>query len=175
MKLLRSADGHPVVALLITTLLLYAGQMVWACRSANPVLLANAAARDRVSLYGQLASSATALLAVSLTVLAILLALPDRPAVQDLRSGPTWLRLQATLLSAALLCLSTLVCALLAAGIDNGEVGKEWLELLLLTCAVMAVFSVLLGGVVFGLFLRVANQPSDPSRGRGEGIELERD
>jgi len=107
------------------------------------------------------------MLAVSLTVLAILLALPDRPALEDLRSSDAWSRLQATLLAAALLCLITLVSAHLGAAIDDHVKSKQWLDLLMITAATMAVIAVLLGGTVFALFLRVSQEPLDPSRGRG--------
>jgi putative exporter of polyketide antibiotics len=108
------------------------------------------------------------MLAVTLTVLAILLALPDRPALEDLRASDAWTRLQATLLATALLCLITLVSALLGAAIDDQATGKQWLDLLTITAGAMAVTAVLLSGVVFALFLRISQQPADPSTGRGQ-------
>lgn len=168
-RLFRAADERPVVTVFVATALLFIGLLAWAWRSSAPVLLANAPAKDRVALYGQFASTSVALLAVSLTVLAILVALPDRPAVEELRRGPAWPRLQAFLLSTALLCLVTLVCAHLGAAIDNRRDGREWLELLLVTGAVMSVLCNLASGLAFGLFLRRANEPPDPSEGRGLG------
>jgi hypothetical protein len=168
-RVLRAADEHPVATLMATTVVLYLGLRSWGHFAHDPVLLARADSKDRVTLYGQFASSAVALLAVSLTVLAILVALPDRPTVADLRRGSSWPRIQAFLLSTALLCIVSLVCAHVGAAIDNGMNGREWLELLLLTTATMSVVSVLTGGLAFGLFLRRANELSDPSEGRGTG------
>jgi hypothetical protein len=107
------------------------------------------------------------LLAVTLTVLAILLALPDRVTLEELRASPAWPRLQGTLLATASLCLVTLVSAQLGAAIDDEPKGKQWLDLLTITSGCMAIIAVLLGGVVFGLFLRAFQQPVDPSKGRG--------
>lgn len=169
MGLLRAADDRPVVALVVTTVVLYGGLRVWAAFADAPILLARSKPDARVMLYGQFASSAVALLAVSLTVLAILIALPDRQAVAELRAGPAWPRLQGFLLAAALLCLVTLVCAHVGAGVDTRARGREWLELLLTATAAMSIISVLAGGLAFGLFLRRAADPPDPSQGRGLG------
>lgn len=168
MRILRLADRHPAAALLLVTGGCYLGLLAWSWRRSEPLLLARAEGSRRVDLYGQIASSSVALLAVSLTVLAILLALPDRPVISDLRSTAVWPRLQATLLVAALLCLITLVGAHVAAGIDGRQDAVEWLSLLVVSAAGGAVLSVLIGGIVFGLFLRASQQPLDPSVGRGE-------
>jgi hypothetical protein len=120
-------------------------------------------------LYGQFSASAVALLAVSLTVLAILVALPDREAVAELRAGPAWPLIQAFLLCTAFLCLITLVCAHVGAAVDIHRRGREWLELLLIAAGAMSVVSVFASGVAFGLFLRRASDPPDPSKGRGMG------
>lgn len=138
MKLLRAADDRPVAALLIVTVVLYIGLRVWDHFSKGPILLARVAPDDRVTLYGQFASSAVALLAVSLTVLAILVALPDREAVAELRAGSAWPRIQAFLLCTALLCLVTLVSSHVGAAVDGEKRGREWLELLVLATGTFA-------------------------------------
>lgn len=168
-KLLRAADRHPVVAVLLFAVALCLGLVAWAWRDKQPVLLARMSGDDRVSLYGQFASTAVALLAVSLTVLAILVALPDRESVRQLRDGPAWPRIQAFLLCAAGLCLVTLVTAHVGAAVDGNDDGHEWLELLVVVGAISSVISVLAGGTAFGLFLRRADDPPDPSAGRGLG------
>ncbi len=167
MRLVRFADRHPVGVLLTTSVAIYAGLLIWSEERSHPLLLARAQAHDRTTIYGQFASSAVALLAVTLTVLAILLALPDRETLVELRASATWPRLQGTLLAAALLCVVTLVSAHLGAAIDDLPKGKQWLDLLTITAGGMAIVAVLLGGAVFALFLRAAQQPVDPSRGRG--------
>lgn len=168
-NVLRAADDRPVVTVLVFAAFLYVALSVWAWRSPAPILLARADGEDRVTLYGQFASTSVALLAVSLTVLAILVALPDREAVREMREGPAWPRIQAFLLSAALLCLVTLISSHLGAALDADDDGREWLELLVVAGAVASVLSVLAGGIAFGLFLRRANEPPDPSAGRGMG------
>jgi hypothetical protein len=166
-KVLRFADRHPVAVLLIMAVVSYGGLIIWSVERSSPLLLARAVPSDRIVIYGQFASSAVALLAVSLTVLAILLALPDRGTLEELRASSAWPRLQATLLSAALLCVIALVAAHLGAAIDDQPKGKQWLDLLAISSGCMAVIAVVLGGVVFALFLRASQQPPDPSEGRG--------
>jgi hypothetical protein len=130
--------------------------------------MANLSDDERLSLYGQFSSSAVALLAVALTVLAVLVALPDRPAVEELREGATWSRLQGLLMAVALLCLIALVTAHLGSGIDNGKTGKEWLELIVIATSLTAVLALVVAGAVFALFLQVADEDApNPSGGRG--------
>lgn len=168
MKALQFADRHPVATLAGIATAIYVGLLVWSAQRSSPLLLARACPTDRTTIYGQFASSAVALLAVSLTVLAILLALPDRPTLKELRASATWPRLQGTLLTAALFCLVTLVSAHIGAAIDDQPEGKQWLDLLTITFGAMAIVAVSIGGIVFALFLRASQQPSDPSAGRGE-------
>lgn len=168
MKLIRFTDRHPVVGLLSVAVTVYGGLLISSAAARRPLLLARAEPAHRLDMYGQFASCAVAMLAVTLTVLAILLALPDRPALEDLRASDAWTRLQATLLATALLCLITLVSALLGAAIDDQATGKQWLDLLTITAGAMAVTAVLLSGVVFAMFLRISQQPPDPSTGRGQ-------
>lgn len=167
-KLAKWADAHPVHALACVAALAYIGLLFWAHERSAPLLLAAAGPAHRMDIYSEFASTAVALLAVALTVLAILLALPDRPAVAELRKGESWARLQGTLLAAALFCLITLVASHLGAAIDDRKVGKAWLGLLAFAGGAMSIISVLLGGVVFALFLDVSQKPADPSSGRGE-------
>ena len=125
-KPLRAADDRPVVTVLILAALLYAALNVWAWRSSAPVLLARADGKERVTLYGQFASTSVALLAVSLTVLAILVALPDREAVRrTTRRTGVAAHIQAFLLCAAFLCLITLVASHLGAALDARDDGCE--------------------------------------------------
>jgi hypothetical protein len=168
-KLLRAADERPVASLLLFAGVLYAALLGWARFSSAPVLLGRLDGEARLAVYGQLANTAVALLAVSLTVLAILVALPDREAVIELREGPAWPLIQAFLLGTAFLCLVTLVTAHLGTALDAGDDGREWLGLLVVTSAVMSVVSVFASGIAFGLFLRRAGEPADPSVGRGSG------
>jgi heme A synthase len=168
MSLVRWADEHPVRTLACIAGLVYIGLLIWAQSRSAPLLLADASPDHRMDIYSEFASTAVALLAVALTVLAILLALPDRPAVSELREGESWARLQGTLLAAALFCLITLVASHLGAAIDDKNVGKDWLGLLAFVGGAMSIVSVLLGGVVFALFLHVSQAPADPSVGRGE-------
>jgi hypothetical protein len=167
-KALKAADRHPVATLTAISLATYVGLLIWSWLRSDPLLLARAVAADRVTVYGQLAASAVAMLAVTLTVLAILVALPDRPGVEELRDSGSWPRLQGTLLASALLCLVTLVTGHLGVALDNKQTGKPWLELAAITAASMAVISVIVCGVVFALFLHVAPEPEEPSKGRGE-------
>lgn len=121
-----------------------------------------------MALYGQFASSAVALVAVALTVLAILFALPDRERLKTLREEPAWPRLQALLMAAAVLCFVTLVTAHVGSAVDRKMPGIEWLEQILLASSVMAVLALLVAGVTFALVLSiVAEDPDSPTSGQG--------
>lgn len=142
---------------------------VWSALHAGPLLLARAEPDARLALYGQLAASAVAILGISLTVLAILLALPDRPAIADIRESETWPRLKGLLMAIAFLSLVTLVSAQIGAAVDNGRSGSETIEQIALASAIATVVAMVVAGVTFWLVLRRADESDDPSRGRGQG------
>jgi hypothetical protein len=168
-KALSWADDHPVLATCILASVIFVGLRTWSCVDDDPVLLAGAKPDQRVAIYGQMAGTAVATMGIALTVLAILLALPDRPAITDIRESDTWPRLRGLLLTVALLSLIALVSAHLGAGIDNANVGREWLEQVMLAAATAAVVALLFAGLTFWLVLARSDEPDDPSRGRGMG------
>jgi hypothetical protein len=149
--------------------MIFLGLRVWSLFDSSPVLLARAEPMQRVTIYGQVAGSAVATLGIALTVLAILLALPDRPAIKDIRESDTWPRLRGLLLTIGLLALIALVAAHLGAAIDNATKGREWLEQVMLASVATAVLALLFAGVTFWQVLKRADEPDDPSRGRGQG------
>lgn len=164
----KKVDNHPVVAAFALTGTMFGALLIWASLASDPVLLGRAGVEHRTNLYGQVSSTAVALLAVALTVLSILIALPDRPRVEELRQRSGWRLLQAMLMAAALLCLLTLVAAHVGAAVDR-KAPIEWLEQLTVASAVSALITVAISGVAFAMLLRAASQPPDPSLGRGEG------
>jgi hypothetical protein len=171
--ILRWADDHPVAATIGLAIICFAGLHVWSAAHDGPLLLARADPTARLTLYGQITSTAVALLGISLTVLAILLALPDRPAIADIRGSDTWPRLRGLLLTVGLLALIALVAAHIAAALDDGKTGIEWLEQVVLACALTIVLALIAAGVTFWLLLKQVDEPDDPSRGRGQGPDGE--
>lgn len=169
MNILIWADDHPVFATCIVAALIFVGLRIWSLCDDDPVLLAAAKPQQRVELLGQIASSAVAILGISLTVLAILIALPDRPVISDLRKSDTWPRLRALLLTIALLALVAVVTSHIGAGVDNATHGLEWLEQVTLASAAAGVLALLVAGLTFSLVLKKAEGPDDPSRARGQG------
>lgn len=169
MKAVDWADDHPASATLVLAVLIFLALRVWAFLHAGPLLLARAEPDARLALYGQLAASAVAVLGISLTVLAILLALPDRPAITDIRASDTWPRLKGLLMAIAALSLVALVSAQAGAAVDNGHSGCEAIEQVTLAAALATVVAMVVAGVTFWLVLRNADDPDDPSRGRGQG------
>jgi hypothetical protein len=167
--LLNWADDHPVEATLALALLSFIGLRIWSAVHDGPLLLARATPDQRLVLYGQVTASAVAILGISLTVLAILLALPDRPATADIRNSPTWPRLKALLLTVALVALIDLVAAHLGAALDDSVSGVEWLEDVVLASSLTTLIALLAAGTTFWLVLRRADDGEDPSRGRGQG------
>jgi hypothetical protein len=168
-RLLRWADMHPAPATLLIAVLAFIGLHTWAAIHDGPLLLARAEPERRLALYGQLGSSAVAILGISLTVLAILIALPDRPTIADIRESDTWPRLQGLLLTIAFLALLALLAAHLGSAIDDEAAGRECLEQVLLACSFATVVALLVAGLTFWLVLKRAEEPDDPSRGRGQG------
>ncbi len=169
MKMLTWGDEHPVGATCIVAVVIFVALRVWSLLDNDPVLLARADPDQRVTIYGQVAGSAVATLGIALTVLAILIALPDRPVINDIRKSDTWPRLRGLLLTIALLALIALVTGHVGAGIDNANDGRESLEQVMLASVASAVLALLVAGLTFWLVLREADHPDDPSRGRGEG------
>jgi len=166
-RVAKLADRQPAGAALASWAIVYVGLRAWSYFDDAPVLLARAEPERRDDLYTMLASSTASMLAVTLTVLAILYALPDRPAIREARGSDTWPALQGLLLSVALLCLVSMVTAHVGLAVDHDKPGVEWLEQILLTSAVVATLALLVAGLVFAAVLYLASQPEDPSAGRG--------
>jgi hypothetical protein len=164
-------DKHPVATSLALVGVLFFGLLIWAWRDPNPVLLGRAAIDHRTDIYSQFASTAVALLAVALTVLSILVALPDQPRVRELRDRSGWRLLQNVLLAASFLCLVTTVAAHVGTGVDRGK-PLEWLEQLTVAAGIGSILTVAVAGAAFAMLLRATTQPADPSIGRGEGARI---
>jgi hypothetical protein len=162
-------DRHPAQSIGLTAVLIYIGLRIFSQLHDGPVLLASADPQQRLAIYGETANSAVAILGIALTVLTILLALPDRPIVKDVQASETWPRLQALLMMTALLALIALVASHLATAIDNGALGREWLEQVVVASSVTTVVAIAFAGLTFWLVLIRIDEPDDPSRGRGEG------
>jgi hypothetical protein len=163
------ADEHPTLVTGIVAVSLFVALRAWSIADDDPVLLARTDPGLRASIYSQFAGSAAALVGISLTVLAILLALPDRPSVADIRESDTWPRLRSLLLAVALLALVTMVTAHVATGVDTGKPGLEWLEQVIMAASITCALAMLAAGITFALLLYAADQPADPSEGRGLG------
>jgi hypothetical protein len=159
---LEAADRRPVHVVVGFFAVSFVGLLAWGYLDGGPVLLAGAKPDHRTVVYGQLSQSAVGMLAVSLTVLAILTALPDRRGVQDLRGRRAWRLLLAGLAATAGLCLVCLIAAHLGGALDNGADGKEWLSSLTIASAVSAIVSLLVFGAAFTLALPRAHDPPDP-------------
>lgn len=162
------ADRQPAGAALLLWILVYLGLRVWGSIDAGPVLLARAEPGRRDALYTTFSSSTASMLAVTLTILAILYALPDRDGIREVRGSSSWPALQGLLLSVAFLCLVCLVTAHLGLALDHGVPGKEWLEFILISASSVATLALLTGGLVFSVILYIGAQPPDPSDGRGD-------
>lgn len=166
MGVLLAADKHPVPVVAGFVTATYGGLLVWGHFDDNAILLARADADHRTVVYGQLSQSAVGMLAVSLTVLAILTALPDRPGVHDLRSRDAWTLLLTGLVATAALCLACLIAAHLGGALDNAKDGKEWLSSFVIATAASAVIGVVFFGAAFTLALRRSQDPQDPMDAR---------
>jgi hypothetical protein len=162
------ADRQPAGAAFVVWVVIYVSLRIWAHFDTQPVLLARAEPARRGDIYTMFSSSTASMLAVTLTVLAILYALPDRPAIREARESSSWPALQGLILSVALLCLVALVTAHIGLAIDHGKPGREWLEFILVSSVTVATLALLTAGLVFAAVLYLASQPRDPSAGRGD-------
>lgn len=169
MRAVNWGDDHPGLVALAFAAVVFVALQVWSALHDGPLLLARADPHSRLEIYGQIAASAVAILGISLTVLAILLALPDRPAISDIRESDTWPRLRGLLLVVALLAFIGLVSAQIGAGVDNQKAGCEALEHVVIASSTATVVAMGVAGVTFWLVLRAADEPADPSEGRGQG------
>lgn len=158
-----------LAAALVLAVLLTAAQVAWHHIGCSPVLLADAAPADRTRIYGQLTGSAVALLAVALTVLAILTALPDRPGVAALRKEGSVLDLSLGLLMTAAVCLALLVLAHIGSAADNDADAKEAIAYPTFAFSGTAIVGCIYFGLAFGLALRRGEDPPNPGLGRGDG------
>lgn len=173
-QVLKALDGRPATTTGGTFLLALTTLLIWSAASSSPVLLARASPDRRTVIYGEFAQTSVAIVAVALTVLAILYALPDRLSIRELRRTDTWPRLQSLLLSVGLLALLTLICAHVGTALDHTPHGLEWLEEVMLAAATTAVLALLIAGITFALVLHIGSSPSDPSEGRGMGSRQQR-
>lgn len=163
-------DRHPVLAVGVFALCVFVGLRVYSHFHVGPVLIAGADPEQRLSIYGEIVSTAVALLGISLTILTILLALPDRPVIREIREGKyTWRLLRSLLMSTALLALVTMVAAQIGTGVDNAADGQEWIEQLVVAAAAATILALLVSGFTFWVILVRMDDPPDPARGRGEG------
>jgi hypothetical protein len=163
-------DRHPPLTVILLAVFIFAALRVYSYLHDGPVLLSSADAKQRLAIYGEVVSTAVALLGISLTILTILLALPDRPIIHEIREGPyTWRLLRGLLMVTALLALSTMVAAQIATGIDNAAQGREWLQQLIIATAASTVLALTGSALTFWLILVRMDDPPDPGRGRGEG------
>lgn len=119
-------DRHPSLCAVLIAIGIYVSLRIYSAFHGGPVLMAGAHPQQRLSIYSEMASSAVALLAVTLTVLTILVALPDRPVIREIREGKyTWRLLRSLLMVTASLALVTMVAAHLGTAIDNGPMGRN--------------------------------------------------
>jgi hypothetical protein len=165
-SLLFAIDRHPVrttwIALLALAACLELAQIV----TGDPLLLARLSPDSRQHFYGQVVQASIGLLGVSMTVLAILVALPDRPQIHAIRSGGAWPLLKGLLLSVASISSLTLVLALVTLAL-SAEWAVQVLSQLVLASCVVATLSMVVSGVAFWLLLKKIDEPVQPERGTG--------
>ncbi len=163
-------DRHPSLVAILIAIFIFAGLRIYSAIHDGPILLAGADPEQRLSIYSEIVSTAVALLGISLTILTILLALPDRPVIREIREGKyTWHLLRGLLMVTALLALVTMIAAQVATGIDNATTGREWIEHLVVAGSTATVVALVAGGFTFWLILVRLDDPPNPARGRGEG------
>lgn len=167
---LQWADCHPATTVILLAAAAFVGLRVWSALASEPVLLARVDPQIRGDLYAQFAATGVAVLGIALTVLAILMALPDRPQVEDIRRSDAWPNLRDLLLMVAAFALIALVGSHLGSAVDTSQKGIEWIEQVVLAAGVVCFVAMAVAGGTFALLLRRANEPVDPSRGRGQGI-----
>jgi hypothetical protein len=127
-------------------------QIVWSQISAKPVLIGRLNPGTRAILYGSLATSAAALLGLTIAAIAILLTLDDgRTKVAEMQKLSAWSILNKTLLAAATFLGVDLLVSTIALGVDSDHGANGYVEGLVLAVSVVAFCELAVGGLAFAL------------------------
>lgn len=127
-------------------------QIVWSELSNGPVLIGRLDRGTRGILYGSLATSAAALLGLTIAAIAILLTLDDgRASVAEMQKLTAWEILNRTLLAAATFLGLDLLVSTVALGIDSGTNPNAYFEGTALVVSVVAFCELAVGGIAFAL------------------------
>jgi hypothetical protein len=103
-------------------------------------------------LYGSLATSAGALLGLTIASIAILLTLDGaRPAVAEMQALDAWRILNATLLAAAGFLALDLLVSTVALGLDSGAAGRSGIETAVFAVSIIAFCELVVGGIAFAI------------------------
>lgn len=166
----RFANEHPALALGLFWVCLGAALTLKVYLGSAHLLLGAAGGTKRSVLYGQAATMAIAVMAAMLTVVSILVALPDRPRVAELRARAGWRLLQAMLLTTGGLCLAGVVTAEVGLAVDTDTAPHAlWIEQWCVSSLCTAAVGTFISGLAFAALLKAVGRPADPSTGRGSG------
>lgn len=152
---LRSIDRTwPLTVLVAVGVSASAAYQLAAAFMTGPVLLQRLEPNIRGILYGSLATSAGALLGLTIASIAILLTLDEkREPVAEMQKLPAWRILNATLLTAATFLALTLLVSTIALGLDATKVGNVAIETAVFATACVAFAELAVGGAAFALIV----------------------
>ncbi|HKU58180.1 MAG TPA: hypothetical protein VJP39_01135 [Gaiellaceae bacterium] len=168
---MKAVDEQPVLFLALVWLLVAVG-LILGTYLAGPILLGAAGATKRTAMYSQIATMAIAVMAATLTVLSILVAMPDRPRVQALRSLDGWKLLQGMLLATGGVCLAAVVTAELGLAFDASHKPHQlWLESWCVASVTAAALGTFVSGIAFALVLKAAARDDEALGGSGRGSD----
>jgi hypothetical protein len=120
--------------------------------SKNPALVGKLDVTTRGLLYVSLATSAGALLGLTIASIAILTTLdPARQRVHDMQLLPAWRILHTTFLVAALFLAITLAISTVALGVDSAERPFQTLEIAVVTISSVAYAELVVAGLAFAV------------------------
>lgn len=142
----------PFVIVLVAGGCSLAVQIIWSELSNGPVLIGRLDPGTRGILYGSLATSAAALLGLTIAAIAILLTLDDnRTSVAEMQKLTAWEILNRTLLAAATFLGFDLLVSTVALGVDSGKHTNGYFEGAVLAVSVVAFCELAVGGIAFAL------------------------
>jgi hypothetical protein len=127
----------------------------------SALLLQHVAKGDRLSVYNAVAAATGALVGFALTALAILIALPDTPKVEELQTLRAWEVLPRMILNTAAILTLALVFSIYGLAEDTAVHQDRTLEGLFIGSVASGLLGLATSGLAFALVIRNLHRQRD--------------
>lgn len=137
--------------ILVVFALALAVNALLAWRLNGDVLLASVPRAERLAVYNATSAAAGPLLGFVVAAVAALVALPDRPSVERLKTLTAWRLLPKMLLFTAALLTLTMVLTVVGQAADASREGDVIFEIFVFASMVGSLFGLVVSGLAFGM------------------------